>query len=123
MSDEVAFPRLVTYLDSPVCPDLELKVRYAIDARIDSLKAVSLNTASSCCATGTGSVEQLLRSLRADRALLGEHWAVAGSSPDGPDEPVVSKACGLPQPCPHTLALARAYGVETPRRARGRRRR
>ncbi len=113
MSDEVAFPNAVRYLEPPQCPDVHLSIRYAIDARIDSVKAVSVNTTSSCCATGTGGVEQMLKSLRADRALLGEHWAVAGSPPDGPDEPIVSKACGLPQPCSHALALARKYGVKT----------
>lgn len=112
MSDEAAVPVLVRHIEPPGCPDLHLSVRYAIDARIDSLKAVSLNTTSACCTTGTGSVEQLLKSLRADRALLGEHWAAAGSSPDGPDKPVVSRACGLTQPCPHALALARKYAVK-----------
>ncbi|WP_139142678.1 hypothetical protein [Humibacillus sp. DSM 29435] len=121
MSDEVAAPDLARHVESPEVPDLYLVVRYAIDARIDALQSVSLNTTSSCCTTGTGSIEQLLKSLRADRALLGEHGAAAAAELSGPDEPVVSKACGLPQPCPHVLDLARTYGVKTPRKARGRR--
>lgn len=113
MSDEVAVPEFVRHVDAPGSADLHLQIRSVIDARIDALKSVALVNTSSCCSTGTGAVEQLLTSLRSDRALLGEHWAVDGPTRWGADEPAHPTGCGLPQPCPHTLALARTYGVRT----------
>ena len=78
MSDDDARPRFAAHVSAPERPDIHLVVRSAIDDQINALGSVALVTGPGCRDRSATAVEQLLKSLRADRALLGEHWATDG---------------------------------------------
>ncbi len=93
--------------------DVHAQILSAIDAQIDALGSVALVTGAGCRDRSATAVEQLLKSLRADRALLQDHWAAQGSPTSRSTAgPTLSRGCGQPQPCPHVLALARTYHVK-----------
>ena len=113
MSHDDARPRLAAQVGAPEPPDLHLLVREAIDAQLRALGTVALRAGGCCSGSSAVAIDQLVKSLRADRKLLGEHWAVDGPSTSlGPGHPPRSRACGEAQPCSHALALAKKYHVK-----------
>ena len=112
MSGEEVAPRVAQRADPTGRPDVHLRIQQAIDAQIHALGTVALVAGPGCRDRSTTAVEQLLTSLRADRKLLREHWAMESTpTSSSPTEPAPSRGCGQPQPCPHALDLARKYHV------------
>jgi len=90
--------------------DLHEIILAEIEGRISTLRAGAPAARPDGGAWTDEEVRAEVAHLSSDRDLILAHWKTLDGVV-GAAEPTRARACGQPQPCPHTLGLAQKYHV------------
>jgi len=89
--------------------DIHDRIHDEIELQLQSLR-VSAPAVVDGAAWSEDEVQRKIADLELDMETLLDHWRTEDGT-HGDDGTPNARACGNPQPCPHTLGLAQKYGL------------